>query len=165
MAVVGRVREFLDGQGIKYTVISHFKAFTAQEVAALTHVHGKDVAKTVIIKFGDKLVMVVIPAHHHVVMETLAGALGGEPRLATEAEFGDSFPQCERGALPPLGNLYGLPVWVSEALTRDEEIVFSAGTHTDAIRMKYADFDRLVKPRIISCSQVAIGLPRAEPTG
>src|SRR5262249_18904107 len=165
MAVGGIVREFLDGQGIKYSVISHSKAFTAQEVAALTHVRGKDVAKTVIVKSGDKLAMVVIPAHHHVALETLSQALGGEPRLASEAEFKDSFPECESGAMPPLGNLYGLPVWVSEALTRDEEIVFNAGTHTDAIRMKYADYDRLVKPRIAPCSHVAVVPPRIEPIG
>ena len=163
MAVVGQLREFLDAHGIKYTVISHSKAYTAQELAALTHIRGKDLAKTVVVKCGAQFVLVVIPAHHHVVLESMSRLLGAEARLATEEEFKDLFPGCEVGAMPPFGNLYGLGVWAAEPLGRDEEIVFNAGTHTDAIRMRYGDFDRLVKPHIAPCSQLAIYPPHEEP--
>lgn len=165
MAVVARLRNYLDEHGIKYSVISHSLAYTAQELAALTHVRGKELAKTVVVRAGDQFVAVTLPAHHTVVLEQLSRALGADVRLATEAEMMNLFPGCEVGAMPPFGNLYGVPVWVAEPLTRDEEIVFNAGTHTDAIRMRYRDFDRLVKPHVGAFSQVGMYAPRVEPLG
>jgi Ala-tRNA(Pro) deacylase len=164
MAVVGRLREFLDGQGIKYTVISHSKAYTAQELAASTHIRGKELAKTVVLKVGRDFVLVVVPAHHHVALDALSRKLGSEVRLASEEEFQSLFPGCEVGAMPPLGNLYGLKVYAADNLARDEEIVFNAGTHTDAVRMRFADFARLVAPSLGPWSQVAVYPPRAQPT-
>ena len=164
MAVVGRLREFLDGHHIKYSVIPHSKAYTAQELAALTHIRGKDLAKTVVIKAGEHFMLVVVPAHHHVVLEALTRNLGSEARLASEQELQDLFPGCEVGAMPPFGNLYGLKTYAADNLAGDEEIVFNAGTHTDAVRMRFADFDKLVTPRLGHWSELAIYPPRAEPT-
>jgi Ala-tRNA(Pro) deacylase len=163
MAVVARLREYLDGHAIKYSVISHSRAYAAQELAALTHVRGKEFAKTVVVKVGDQFVAAVVPAHHQVVLEELSRVLGADARLATEEELNALFSGCEVGAMPPFGNLYRVPVWVAEPLTRDEEIVFNAGTHTDAIRMRYSDFDRLVKPRVAAISQLGLYPPRVEP--
>jgi Ala-tRNA(Pro) deacylase len=59
-------------------------------------------------------------------------------------------PGCETGAMPPFGNLYGLPVYVDQTLTRDEEIDFNAGSHTELLQLAYADFERLVKPQVTS---------------
>jgi Ala-tRNA(Pro) deacylase len=162
MAVVARLRDYLDQHGIKYSVISHSLAYTAQELAALTHVRGKEFAKTVVIKAGDRFVAVTLPAHHTVVLEDLGRVLGADARLATEEEITRLFPGCEVGAMPPFGNLYGVPVWVAEPLTRDEEIVFNAGTHTDAIRMRYRDFDRLVKPHVAAISRIGMYAPRVD---
>ncbi len=163
MAAVARLREYLDGHGIKYTVISHSKAYTAQELAASTHIRGRNFAKSVVVKAADKFLLVVIPAHHHVRLDAIGRAVGTDALLATESEFKDLFPGCEVGAMPPFGNLYNLPVWASETLARDDEMAFNAGTHTDAIRMSYRDFDRLVKARLGPWSEVALHPPRAEP--
>jgi Ala-tRNA(Pro) deacylase len=93
--------------------------------------------------------MVVLPAPYHVDLERLGKAAGrSDVHLATEAEFARLFPGCDPGAMPPFGNLYGLPVWVDESLTRDDEIVFNAGNHEQTVHMKYADFARLVRPKI-----------------
>ena len=149
MPIATKLREFLDRNGIKYQVIHHSQAFTAQELAAAMHVSGKEMAKTVVVKSGGAFHMVVLPATRKVDFSALRRELGGkETALATEQEFSDLFPGCEPGAMPPFGNLYELPVIASRSLAEDEEIVFNAGTHTDAIRMHYADFEKLVKPAI-----------------
>ena len=107
--------------------------------------------RVVIVRAGREFLMAVLPAPQRVDLGQL-GAAAGKPdlHLATETEFAGLFPQCEAGAMPPFGNLYGLPVWVDEALTRDKEISFNAGTHEQTVRMAYADFARLVRPRVTS---------------
>lgn len=145
-----KLREFLDGHKINYVVISHSKAYTAQQIAASANIPGKELAKTVMIKVDGEMAMAVLPASSRVDFELLKAAAGAEKvELAGEDEFGSLFPECETGAMPPFGNLYGMKVFVAEALTADEEIAFSAGSHTELIRLAYDDFDRLVHPEII----------------
>lgn len=150
-----RVKEYLDKEKVPYDHHIHRTAYTAQEVAAEEHIPGKMMAKAVILKVEGRTAMAVLPASARVDLAVLQAALGvKEARLATEFEFTGLFPDCDVGAMPPFGNLYGVPVYVEESLTRDEEILFNAGTHQDTIRMKYADFARLVEPRVISFALV-----------
>lgn len=128
--------------------MSHSPAFTAQAVAATLHVSGRELAKTVVLTAGTETFLAVLPAHYHVDTKKLSALVGKPVRLATEDEFVALFPDCELGAMPPLGQLYNLTVFVDESLAADEEIVFNAGTHRDAIRMAYADFARLANPRV-----------------
>ena len=147
---VQRLKEFLDSHGVKYVTISHSQAFTAQEIAASAHVPGKELAKTVMAAADGQMVMAVLPASHRVVLDFLAEATGAENvRLASEREFCDRFPDCDIGAMPPFGNLYGMDVFVSESLTEDEEIAFNAGSHTELIRLPYREFERLVQPNVV----------------
>ena len=142
-----RLREFLDKEHVKYVTIGHSRAFTAQEVAATAHIPGKELAKTVIVKVDGKLAMIVLPASEHVRLERLRETLGVKKvELAEEDEFKKAFPDCETGAMPPFGNLYGMNVFVSPALREDDQIAFNAGTHSELIRLPYADFERLVHP-------------------
>lgn len=151
MPILAKLREFLDNNGIHYEVLSHRQAFTAQEVAAVQHVPGMELAKVVMLRSGTEFVMAVLPAPYRVDLERAKTVLAKpEVSLATEQEFKGLFPQCEPGAMPPFGNLYNLAVYVEQALTRDEEIVFNAGTHTQTVKMKYADFARLVQPKVVS---------------
>jgi len=152
---VQRLRELLDRQKVKYVVIQHSSAYTAQEIAASAHIPGKELAKTVIVKINGKMAMAVLPASYKVDLKQLkevAGATSVE--LAGEQEFGNLFPDCEAGAMPPFGNLYGMDVFVSESLAEDQEIAFSAGSHTELIRLSYKDFHELVKPKLIKASAV-----------
>jgi len=158
MYLLSRVKDFLDNQKVSYTHHVHRTAYTAQEVAAEEHIPGKMMAKTVVVKSGNQLAMVVIPASARLDLEALRSLVGNkEARLASELEFTGAFPDCDVGAMPPFGNLYGVPVYVDAALTEDEEIAFNAGTHQDSIHMKYADFARLVKPAVgpLSLSRAA----------
>ena len=142
-----RLRDFLDKEHVKYVSIGHSPAFTAQEVAATAHIPGKELAKTVIVKVDGELAMVVLPAAEQVRMEKLRKTLGAQHvALADEDEFKKAFPDCETGAMPPFGNLYGMNVFVSQALREDDEIAFSAGSHSELIRLPYADYERLVHP-------------------
>src|SRR5207249_4525303 len=136
MPILTKLREFLDANGVAYEVRSHLQAFTAQEVAAAQHVPGREMAKVVIVRAGREFLMAVLPAPQRVDLGQL-GAAAGKPdlHLATEAEFAGLFPACEAGAMPPFGNLYGLPVWVDQALTRDTDISLNAGTHAPTLRM------------------------------
>ncbi len=144
-----QLKKFLDSNHVKYVSTSHSRAYTAQELAALSHVAGKDWAKTVVVKLDGKLAMAVIPASQKVVFDLLKKTAGvTDAELATEHEFAQTFPDCELGAMPPFGNLYGLPVYVAQSLTMDFEISFNACSFSEMVRMPYAEFARLVKPTI-----------------
>lgn len=148
-----KLKEFLDSNNIKYVSIKHSSAYTAQEIAANAHIPGKELAKTVIIKINGKMAMAVLPASYKVSFDHLKDALGvNEVRLAYEQEFMDKFPDCEVGAMPPFGNIYGMDVYVAETLAEDEEIAFNACNHTELIKMNFSDFEKLVKPKRIKFS-------------
>lgn len=145
---VAKLKEFLDKEGVKYVTIHHSPAFTAQEVAASAHVSGREIAKVVMVKLDGQMAMAVVPANHRIDMDALARALDvHNAELASESEFKGSFPQCDLGAMPPFGNLYHMDVFVEEDLSREESIAFNAGSHTEVVKMSFADFERLVKPR------------------
>lgn len=142
-----RLKEFLDKEHVKYVTIGHSPAFTAQEIAAIAHIPGKELAKTVIVKVDGELAMVVLPASDSVHLGHLREKLGTrDVELAREDEFKNAFPDCETGAMPPFGNLYGMKVFVDQVLREDEEIAFSAGSHDELIRLPYAEYERLVHP-------------------
>lgn len=144
---VNQLKDFLDRQKVKYVSISHSTAYTAQDIAALTHTPGKELAKTVIVRVDDALAMAVLPASFHVDLKALKAVADAKAvGLASEKEFTDRFPGCETGAMPPFGNLYNMAVYVDQSLTQDKEIAFNAGSHNELIRLAYADFERLVKP-------------------
>lgn len=143
-----KLKEFLDANTVKYVSIRHSIAYTAQEIASLTHIRGKELAKTVVVKADGKFAMAVIPSSHKVDLALFAATAGAaKAEIAGEYEFKATFPDCETGAMPPFGNLYGLPVYVAKSLAEDEEIAFNAGTHSELIRMAYSDFERLVNPK------------------
>ncbi len=146
---VKKLKELLDGNGVKYVTVSHSPAYTAQEVAASAHVPGKELAKTVIVKIDGKMAMAVLPASFQLDLKLLEAAAGAkEVKLASEDEFKGLFPDCELGAMPPFGNLYGMDVYSTESLAQDEQIAFAAGTHGELVRLAYKDFERLAKPRV-----------------
>ena len=150
---VRQLKQFLDENEIRYVTLSHSPAFTAQEIAASAHIPGRELAKTVIVKLDGKMAMAVLPASYFVDLERLAEVAGArQAELATEAEFKNLFPGCEPGAMPPFGNLYDMPVFSSGSLEEDKEIAFNAGSHTELLRLAYADFKRLVKPQVVSFS-------------
>jgi Ala-tRNA(Pro) deacylase len=145
-----KLKEFLDSQEVKYLKIAHSPAYTAREVAQSLHIKGHKVAKTVIVLIDGKMAMAVMPANRSVDFEYFQKEIGArEIKLATEGQFKDKFPDCEVGAMPPFGNLYGMEVYVDQHLTDDEEIFFNACTHSELIRMSYLDFERLVKPKVL----------------
>jgi Ala-tRNA(Pro) deacylase len=144
------LQAFLDNQGAKYVTVSHSLAYTAPEVAASAHVSGRDFAKTVIVMIEDQMAMVALPANRQLVLSELCELLDtSHVRLATEAEYRDVFPDCEVGAMPPFGHLYGLMTYVTANLADEPEIAFNGGTHTEVIKMAYEDFERLVKPTVL----------------
>jgi len=153
MSLPTRLKSFLDANQVPYESLAHATTYTAQGMAAVMQISGKEMAKTVVLrvgKGGEETILAVLPGSKHVKLDKLAAALGKPARLATESEFSDLFPDCELGAMPPFGSLYNLPVYVDESLARDLEIVFNAGTHHDAVRMRYDDFVLLAQPKICS---------------
>ncbi len=147
---VQRLKELLDKNNVKYVVITHSRAFTAAAIGAITHIPGKEIAKTVMVKLDGKLAMVVVPGSRSVDLNALKqGVPATTANIVPEPEFSEAFPDCEVGAMPPFGELYDLPVYVDEMLTRDEEIAFNAGSHRELVRLAYKDFERLVKPKVM----------------
>lgn len=151
---VRKMKEFLDSYGIKYVAISHSPAFTAMETAQSAHVLGQELAKVVMVKLDGQMAMVALPATRKVNLDRLkAVAQTKDAQLANEREFNNLFPDCEAGAMPPFGNLYGMKVFVDEALRQDEQIAFNAGSHSELVRLAYRDFERLVKPVVAPLSE------------
>jgi Ala-tRNA(Pro) deacylase len=147
---VQKLKAFLDENRVRYVTIIHSRAYTSQEIAATAHVKGKDLAKTVMVKLDGKMAMAVLPASHRVDFATLKAITGArELSLASEEEFKGLFPDCEAGAMPPFGNLWGMNVFVASKLTEDREIAFNAGSHTELMRLSFEDFDRLVRPKVV----------------
>jgi Ala-tRNA(Pro) deacylase len=147
---LNRLKDFLDTYQIKYSGISHSVAYTAQGIAALTHISGKELAKTVVVKADNIFFMTVVPASRRVDLAQIKSALAAKSvELASEEELRELFPDCETGAMPPFGNLYGIRVLADESLTQDREIVFNAGSHRELIRMAWADYVKLAKPTIL----------------
>lgn len=145
------LKHFLDEHHVRYVTVTHSPGYTAQEIAALAHIPGRDMVKTVMVWIGGKLAMAVVPANRRVVLQDLRDITGyDDVKVATEAEFKNRFPECETGAMPPFGNLYGMQVFVASSLAEDTEIAFNAGTHTELIKMSYADFENLVEPMVMS---------------
>jgi len=146
---VKKLKDFLSSHNIKYVTISHSPAYTAQEIAALSHISGKDMAKTVIVNIDNETVMLVLQASCGVDFDLLKKNVGADTiELASEQEFKNMFQGCETGAMPPFGNLYGMKVYVEERLTKDGEISFNAGSHTELIKMAYKDYENVVKPEV-----------------
>ncbi len=146
-----QVTNFLDKAHIDYQCDSHPLAYTAQQIAELSKVHGMSFAKTVMVIADAQLTMIVIPAPYTVDFNNIGRAIGAQRvELAYEEQFRNAFPQCETGAMPPFGNLFGIPVFMVEALAEQNEICFNAGNHRELLHMKSADFRKLVEPTIIT---------------
>ena len=146
---VHKLKQFLDAERVKYACISHSPAYTASEIAESAHIPGRELAKVVMVTLDGRMAMAVLPANRKVDLNLLREAAGAdEAKLSTEEEFRLRFPDCETGAMPPFGNLYGMEVFVSEQLAEDDHIAFNAGTHTEVMRLAYPDFARLVKPKV-----------------
>jgi Ala-tRNA(Pro) deacylase len=149
MTILKKMKDYLENHQIRYEVGYHTRVYTAQEKAAAQHVPGKEMAKVVMVKADGKTVMLVLPACYRVDMKKLKDALQCKKvGMVKEEEFEKLFPDCEIGAMPPFGNLYHLEVWVDQALTEDESIVFQAGSHVETLRIKYSDYARLINPKV-----------------
>ena len=149
-----KLRKFLDDHGVKYVSIRHSPTFTAQEIAQSVHVSGRDFAKTIVVSTENGMALVVLPAARRIVMSDLREMLlVPHVRLASEQEFRDLFPDCELGAMPPFGNLYGMALYVDRQLADDGSLCFNAGSHTELLRMRYVDFERLANPCVADLAQ------------
>lgn len=148
-----KLKEFLDSHNVKYVNITHSPAYTAQEIAASAHIHGKELAKTIMVLVDGKMAMAVLPATCTIDFDHFRKAIRARKiELASEENFKDMFPDCEVGAMPPFGNLYGMVVYADKSLEEDAEIAFNAGSHSELIRLSYQDFDKLVKPNVLKFS-------------
>ncbi len=144
-----KIADYLDSNHVRYIVITHSPAYTAQGIAALAHIPGKQMAKTVILRVKEKFMMAVLPASQHVDLRALRTVLGTtDLHIAHESDFEALFPGCELGAMPPFGNLFDLPVYCETSLRDDRQIAFNAGSHRELIQMDFDDYLQLVKPRI-----------------
>src|SRR5689334_18432980 len=148
MEIPRQLIECLDQNNVQYEILHHTEAVTAQRIAQAEHVKGRHQAKVVMLKSGDQHLMMVLPADHHIDLEKVEGVLGRPVSIDKEEDFGSLFPNTAIGAMPPLGNLYGLTTYVDKRLAEQDYIVFEAGTHTDAIKISYADYEKIVKPKV-----------------
>ena len=155
-----KLKDYLDAERVQYQVLTHTPTFTALETAHATHVHGIELAKSVIVSIDGVMSMAVVPATHWVDLEKVQDLTGADMvDLVDEHDFEQRFTDCESGAMPPFGNLYDMPVYCANELRDDRELVFNAGTHTEAVRMAFDDFARLAKPIVNMISR-----PRAAAT-
>ncbi len=156
MAISEKLKGLLEKEGVQFEHVTHPEVFTTQEVAAVEHERGGCVIKTVVVKGDGDFVLAGVPAALKVDSGALAKLMNAkEVTPAEESEFAHLFPDCEVGAMPPFGNLYDLPLWLDERLTKCEHVVFNAGTHTDTVKMSFSDYERLASPTVGSFAIVA----------
>lgn len=148
MEIPQKLISYLNEKKVPYEILHHPEAFTAQTIAAAEHIKGRHHAKVVMVKSGDRHLMTVLPADSRLDLEKLEKVTGKPASLESEAEFKNLFPDCAPGAMPPFGDLYGVPTCVDRSLTKEDYIVFEAGTHTDAIKLSYSDYERAAKPHV-----------------
>src|SRR5881409_3569030 len=148
MKIPKQLIDFLNENKVRYEILHHPEAVTAQRIAQAEHVKGRHHTKVVMIKSGEQHLMAVLPADRQVDLEKVEKAIGKSASLAQEQDFKSLFPDCAIGAMPPFGNLYGLPTYVDKRLSEQDYIVFEAGTHTDAIKVSYRDYEKIVKPKV-----------------
>jgi len=155
MGIPEKLARFLQERSVPYTATTHPEAFTAQQSAQAAHVPGRAFAKSVLVNVDGKIWMAVVPATERVDLARMQKCLGAKKaRLSSEAEFSPLFSDCDLGAMPIFGTLYGVPVLVSHELTENEEIAFTAGTHRDIVRLKVRDFLAAEQPKV--CEREAI---------
>lgn len=149
MAVREKLQKLFDEEKVHFEIMDHAEVYTAQETAADLHVPGSHLAKVVMVRANGGLVMLVLPADYNIDFGRLKTALGVKKvALAEEEDFAELFADCDTGAMPPFGNLYGVPVWIDEHLAAQESIIFNACTHHEAARIAYRDYERLVRPKV-----------------
>jgi Ala-tRNA(Pro) deacylase len=148
MKIPLRLIDCLNESKVGYEILHHPEAVTAQRIAQAEHVKGRHHAKVVMIKSGGERLMAVLPADHQIDLEKVGKVIGKIASLDSEKEFKSLFPDCAIGAMPPFGNLYGLPTYVDKSLAAQDYIVFEAGTHSDAIKLSYRDYEKIVKPQV-----------------
>lgn len=147
MTVPKKIQEYLDKEGVAFEHLEHDRAFTATEVAGAQHVPGRQMVKCVIVKADEQFVMCLLPAIHYLDLDKFKTAIHAKQvRLANEEEMIKLFPGCETGSEPPFGALFEIKVYADKFLEDDNEVAFNAGTHVDVIKMKFQDFQKLVKP-------------------
>jgi Ala-tRNA(Pro) deacylase len=153
MAARQRLEKYLREEGVSFDIVTHSVAYTAQEVAAAQHTPGRRLAKVVLVDADGTLRMLVLPASYRIDFPKVKALLEADKvRLAREEEFAGTFTDCEVGAMPPFGNLYGLPVYVDSSLAEAREIIFKIGSHTTSMKMSFSDYERLVDPQIVDFS-------------
>jgi Ala-tRNA(Pro) deacylase len=148
MEISKQLLDYLDQNNVEYEILHHAEAVTAQRIAQAEHIKGRHQAKVVMIRSGDQHLMTVLPADHQIDLEKVERVVGKSVSLAREDEFKSLFPDSAVGAMPPFGNLYGLPTLVDKHLAEQDYIVFEAGTHTDAIIMNYRDYEKIANPKV-----------------
>lgn len=142
-----KLMQYLNENNVQFETLEHPTAYTTQEIAEKSHIRGKNMAKTVMVKVNGELAMAVLPGNDMLDIALFKKACGGsDVELVKETEFKDQFPDCELGAMPPFGNLYNMKVWVDVDLAKDERIAFNAGNHHELCLMSYTDFENLVSP-------------------
>lgn len=162
MEIPDKIKDYLFDNAVSYWHKTHPVAYTSQEIAAVDHVPGEELAKTVVLRADERLIMAVLPADRIINMEALKKEIGCKKLvLELEREFIGRFPACQPGAMPPFGKLFGLPLYCDRSLGKELEVEFNAGTHTDTIRMNFSEFERLEAPVILDFSEKYTGKPRA----
>jgi len=144
------LKKYLECHDVNYTTISHPTTYTASQTAQSAHISGKHMAKVVVVKLDGQLAIIALPAHAHVDFTALQNSIPAKKvELAREYEFNSKFPQCDTGAMPPFGELYGMDVYLANSLAQQNWIAFNGGSHVDLLKMSAQDYLKLVHPTVI----------------
>ena len=155
---VDRLCKLLNESHIPYDLVEHFSTYTTAATGSITHIPGRELAKPVMVRVDGAAVMAVVPGSRHLDLKKFKDALGAKSiHVMAEDDFANAFPDCELGAMPPFGMLYGLPVYVDERLTHEKDIFFNSGSHRELVRVAYKDFDRIQHPKVLHIASATAG--------
>ena len=146
MTIANKLESYLLQQDASYQLIAHEHSGFSMDTAEKAHIPGDALAKGILVKDEQGYLLVVLPSDYHIELETLRILLRQQAELATEAEVGTLFNDCDPGAVPPIGAAYGIKtIWdPNTSLGQSDDIYFEAGDHDHLIHVSGEQFHELM---------------------
>jgi Ala-tRNA(Pro) deacylase len=149
-SVFERLRDWLTQGGVPFTVLQHEPVFTSEQAAAVRGTSLASGAKALVVKAGDRFLMLVLPADRKLDSRKARDVLGVKALRFASREEVLELTGLQPGSIPPFGSLFGLPTYCDPALAENPSITFNAGDHTISLQMTYADYAAAERPTVLS---------------
>jgi len=147
MGMASTLETYMLNAGIEYDLVHHKPSSTIEGAAKKAHIKKDCVAKAIVLKDkeNNRFALAVIPSTDKLSFRKMEKLCNRNFELSSEDEFSPLFDDCEVGAVPPIGNAYGMRVYMDTALEGETDIYFEAGDHENLVHVTDWDFEILMR--------------------